>query len=66
MIEIKVDKTDEDELMIHKSDGNGGWINIIIDEDGDIELMHIKSNRNKSYNRLNVSLDEVIEFWNSH
>ena len=61
-----VSKTSEGELLIHKSDGNEGYINLIIDENGDIEIMHIKSKRAKSWSKIDVSVDEAIEFWNTN
>ncbi len=63
---MKISKTGEGELLIYKSDGKEGYINIIIDEDGDIELMHIPKDRSKTTNKVGVSVDEVIEFWNQH
>ena len=65
MIETKVSKTGEGELLIHKEDGDGGYINLIIDEDGEIEIMHIKSNKSKSWNKAGVSVDEAIKFFNT-
>ena len=55
MIETKVSKTGEDELLIHKEDGAGGFINLIIDAEGDIEIMHIKSNRAKTWSKIDIS-----------
>jgi hypothetical protein len=63
---MNISKTGEGELLIHKSDGNGGHINLIIDEDGDIEIMHIKSKRVKTWHKVDASVDEAIEFWNSN
>ena len=60
----KVSKTNDDELLIYKSDGDGGYVNIIIDSDGDIELMHIPLDRSETFNTLNASINETIEFWN--
>ena len=65
-MKAEVSKTGEGELLIHKEDGNGGYINLIIDEDGDIEIMHIKSNRAKTWNKVDVSVDEAIKFWNEN
>lgn len=65
-METKISKTGEGELLIHKSDGKGGYINLIIDEDGDIEIMHITSDRSKTWNKFGVSVDEVIKFWNEN
>lgn len=59
-----VTKTGEDELLIYKDDGNGGYINLIIDEDGDIQIMHIPKDRRQTWHKLNVSVDEAVEFWN--
>ena len=61
---IKVSKTGENELLIYKSDGKGGHINVLIDMDGYIELCHIKKARSKSYNKYGVTIDEAIEFIN--
>lgn len=63
-METKVGKTADNELLIHREDGNGGYFNLIIDKDGGIEIMHIKSDRSKSWNKVDVSLDEAIDFWN--
>ena len=60
---MKVSKTGEGELLISKDDGKGGYINIIIDDDGDIEIMHIKQNRKETWHKLNCSIDEAIQFW---
>lgn len=65
-MKTEINKTGEGELLIHKSDGKGGWINLIVDEDGDIEIMHIKDNRKMSYHKIDVSVDEAIEFWNTN
>lgn len=65
-METKVSKTGEGELLIHKEDGKGGYINLIIDSDGDIEIMHITSDRKGTWNKVNVSVDEAIKFWNEN
>lgn len=62
-VETKISKTAEGELLIHKEDGKGGFINLIVDEDGDIELMHITKDRSKTQSKINASVDEAIEFW---
>jgi len=64
MVDIKISKTGEGELLIHKSDGKRGWINAIIDEDGDIELMHITHNHKIPYHKMGASVDETIKFIN--
>ena len=61
---IKVSKTGENELLIHKSDGKGGHLNVIIDDDGDIELFAILKKQKDSWHKMNVSVDETIEFIN--
>lgn len=63
-METKVSKTAEGELVIYKPDGKGGWINLIIDEDGDIEIMYVHENRGNTWHKLDVSVDDAIEFWN--
>lgn len=65
-IETKVSKTGDGELLIHKEDGKGGYINLIIDSDGDIEIMHITSDRKETWNKTSVSIDEAIKFWNDN
>jgi hypothetical protein len=65
-METKISKTGEGELLIHKEDGKGGYINLIVDEDGDIEIMHIASDRSKTWNKVDVSVDEAINFWNEN
>ena len=65
-METKISKTGKGELLIHKSDGKGGYINLIIDEDGDIEIMHIPLDRSKTWNKFGVSVDEAIKFWNEN
>ena len=60
-----VSKADEGELLIYKSDGEGGFINIIIDNsDLPIEIFHVKKNRQESWHKMEASVDEVIDFWN--
>lgn len=61
-----VSKTGEGELLIYKPDGKGGFINIVIDEDGDIELIHLTADRKKSYNKTAATFDEVVTFWNEN
>ena len=63
---MKVSKTGDGELLIYKSDGNGGFINIIVDDEGCIELMHIPDDRTKTTNKIGASVDETIEFWNKY
>lgn len=65
-METKVSKTGEGELLIHKEDGKGGYINIIVDSDGDIEIMHITADRSQTWNKVSVSVDEAIKFWNEN
>jgi hypothetical protein len=65
-METKLSKTGEGELLIHKEDGKGGFINIIVDSDGDIEIMHITSDRSQTWNKVSVSVDEAIKFWNDN
>ena len=62
-METKISKTGEGELLIYKKDSKGGFINLIIDSDGDIEIMHITSNRKETWNKINISVDEAIKFW---
>jgi hypothetical protein len=59
-----ISKTGEDELLIYKSDGKEGFVNIIIDEDGRIELMHIPKDGKKTTNKVFATVDETIKFWN--
>jgi hypothetical protein len=62
----KVTKTSEGELLIYKKDDKGGFINIIVDSDGDIEIMHITSDRSQTWNKSCVSVDEAIKFFNEN
>jgi hypothetical protein len=62
----KVTKTAEGELLIYKEDDKGGFINIIVGSDGDIEIMHITSDRSQTWNKSCASVDEVIKFWNEN
>ena len=52
--------------MIYKENGNGGYINLIIDDTGDIEIMHIPTVKSNTWNKTNVSADEAIKFWNEN
>lgn len=61
-----VSKTGDGELLIYKSDGKGGYINLIIDEYGDIELMHVAEDRSKTWNKTCASVDEAVEFFNKN
>ena len=61
-----VSKTSEGELLIYKPDGKGGFINIVIDEDGDIELIRLTVDRKKSYNKTAATFDEAVTFWNEN
>lgn len=63
---MKVSKTGDGELLIYKEDGNGGYINLIIDDTGDIEIMHIPTDKSNTWNKTNVSVDEAIKFWNEN
>ena len=47
--DIKISRTGENEILIF-SENNGTYNNIIIDEDGDIEFLHIPINRDETYN----------------
>ncbi len=62
----KVTKTGEGELLITKREIKGGHINIIVDEDGDIELMRISHNQKKVEHKTNATIDETINFWNNN
>lgn len=64
-MEMKLSKTGEGELLIHKEDGKGGFINIIINV-SDIEIMHITSERKDTWNKFDVSIDDAINFWNEN
>lgn len=64
-MEMKLSKTGEGELLIHKEDGKGGFINIIINV-SDIEIMHITSERKDTWNKFDVSIDDAIDFWNKN
>jgi len=61
---VVVSKTGEGELLIYKSDGKNGFINIVIDKDGDIELIHVTDDRDQTTNKANATVDEAITFWN--
>lgn len=50
--------------MNYKEDGNGGFYNMIIAKDGDIELMHITFDRSKTWNNVNVTIDDAVKWWN--
>ena len=64
-MEMKLTKISESELLIHKEDGKGGFINIIINV-CDIEIMHIASERKDTWNKFDVSIDDAINFWNEN
>lgn len=64
-MKLKLSKTGEGELLIHKEDGKGGFINIIINV-SDIEIMHITSERKDTWNKFDVSIDDAIDFWNKN
>ena len=59
-----VSKTGEGELLIYKENKHGDFINIIIDEDGDIELMKLTKDRRNTTTKTNATIDETIDFWN--
>jgi hypothetical protein len=65
-METKLSKTEEGELLIHKEDGKGGFINILIDGKGNIEIIYIPSDKSKSWHKVDVSIEEAIEFWNKN
>lgn len=62
---MEITKTAGEELLIHKPDGKGGYINIIIDEGGDIELLHIMRDRKDTMSKFPATIDEAIRFWNN-
>ena len=57
-MKLKLSKTGEGELLIHKEDGKGGFINIIINV-SDIEIMQKEKIRG-------ISLIDAINFWNEN
>ena len=57
-MKLKLSKTGEGELLIHKEDGKGGFINIIINV-SDIEIMQKEKIRT-------ISLIDAINFWNEN
>ena len=57
-MKLKLSKTGEGELLIHKEDGKGGFINIIINV-SDIEIMP----KEKIHG---ISLIDAIDFWNKN
>ena len=64
MMDVTVSKTAEEELLIYKPDGEGGFINLIIDQEGDIEFMHITGNRERTTHEFDITIDKAIELWN--
>ncbi len=48
-IDIKISKTGENELLLYR-ENDSSFNNIIIDEDADIEFLHIPENRKNTYN----------------
>lgn len=61
---VVVSKAGDDELLIYKKDGSGGYMNLLIDKEGDIEILHIPNNRKQTWNKSNVSIDEALEYFN--
>lgn len=65
---IEVSKTGENELLIYKQLGRNTWLNVIIDEDGDIEIMRIPKNRrkikSKRFYNNNYSEKDIITAFN--
>jgi hypothetical protein len=63
---MKVSKTGDGELLIYKKVGTK-WVNIIIDEDGDIETNTINSQSkvNEGY-PFPTTIDDTIKFWDEH
>jgi len=63
-IDIKISKTGENELLIFR-EYKGDFKNIIIDEDADIEFLHIPNDRSKTYNEhfpfiYNTDIAELV------
>ena len=51
-LDYKVSVTGEDEILVARQQKDGTWINLIVDEEGDIELMRIPTDWSKSENKL--------------
>jgi len=62
-LDYKVSVTGEDEILVARQQKDGTWINLIVDEEGDIELMWIPTDWSKSENKLYYSptKDDIVE-----
>ncbi len=61
---VKVNKTSENELLIHKLNDKGNRLNIIVDSEGEIEIIHIGKTAKETWHKFPVTLNEALEFWN--
>ena len=65
--DVKVSKTGEGEILIYRNEGEE-FRNIIIDNDGDIEYLHIPSDRTATYNEhyqfIHINEDIITELVN--
>lgn len=58
---IEASISGDEEFLIFKRLGKDNWINLIIDEDGDAEIMYICQNRKKSFNEYHYFGEYDIE-----
>ena len=57
-IDVKISRTGEGELLLYREIGRS-FNNIIIDEDGDIEFLHIPEERQNTFNEFHPFLSGV-------
>jgi hypothetical protein len=60
-LDIKISRTGENEILIFR-ETEGTFNNIIIDEDADIEYLHIPVNRSETYNEHYSFVDNFDTF----
>jgi hypothetical protein len=60
-LDIKISRTGENEILIFR-ESEGTFNNIIIDEDADIEFLHIPVNRSETYNEHYSFIDNFDTF----
>lgn len=60
-LDIKISRTGENEILIFR-ETEGTFNNIIIDEDADIEFLHIPVNRSETYNEHYSFMDNFDTF----
>ena len=57
-LDIKVSRTGENELLFYREKG-GTFNNIIIDQDCNIEFLHIPNNRSQTYNERLTFIENI-------